>query len=199
MKKLFFLVSLAGFAFFWPKAAGAHCNTMDGPVAQEAGRSVPRGEVTPVLKWVRKEDEDEIRAAFEETQKTRNSGPEARKIADRFFLETLVRVHRAGEGAPYSGLLPAGTPLDPGIGEADQSLQQGTVEPLMELLLQHVRQGVRERFQKALDKKKRAEESVDRGREYVRAYVDYVHCVERLFKAVEGGKAHAHSDECGCA
>ena len=199
MKKSCFFIFLVGFAFFWPGTAGAHCNTMDGPVAQDAGRSIPRGDVTPVLKWVRKEDEDEIRTAFEETQKARNSGPEARKIADLFFLETLIRVHRAGEGAPYTGLLPAGTPLDMGIGEADQSLQQGTVKPLLDLLLDHVRQGVEERFKQALDKKKHAEESVDHGREYVRAYVDYVHCVERLFKAAEGNKAHAHSDECGCA
>lgn len=199
MEKLWLLVFLVVIALFLPKTAGAHCITMDGPVAQDAGRSIPRGDVTPVLKWVRKEDEEEIRSAFEEAQKARNSGPEARKVSDRFFLETLIRVHRAGEGAPYTGLLPAGTPLDTGIGEADQSLQEGSVEPLLSLLLQHVRQGVKARFQQALDKRKHAEESVDKGREYVRAYVEYVHSVERLFKASEGNKAHSHSDECGCA
>jgi Family of unknown function (DUF6448) len=34
----------------------------------------------------------------------RRLGHEAKELAARFFFETLVRIHRAGEGAPYTGL-----------------------------------------------------------------------------------------------
>jgi hypothetical protein len=36
---------------------------------------------------------------------------EAKALADRYFFETLVRLYRAGEGAAYKGLKPAGRDL----------------------------------------------------------------------------------------
>ena len=90
----------------------AHCDTMDGPVIAAARVALEKGDVLPVLKWIRPEDEQEIRAAFSRTISVRAGGPEARALADTWFFETLVRVHRAGEGAPYAGLAPAGTPVE---------------------------------------------------------------------------------------
>jgi hypothetical protein len=93
--------------------AFAHCDTMDGPVVLAAKTALDHKDVTPVLKWIKKNDEAEIKAAFAKTLAVRTKGPEARELADQFFFETFVRIHRAGEGAPFTGLKPAGTPLAP--------------------------------------------------------------------------------------
>ncbi|MDD5642387.1 MAG: DUF6448 family protein, partial [Syntrophales bacterium] len=87
-----------------PLVAGAHCDTVDGPVVAAARLALAKGEVTPVLKWVPKDDEGEIRAVFQKTLRVRTKGPEAKDLADRYFFETLVRMHRASEGEPYTGL-----------------------------------------------------------------------------------------------
>ncbi|HAS53851.1 MAG TPA: hypothetical protein DCS42_06830, partial [Nitrospiraceae bacterium] len=84
--------------------AVAHCDTLDGPVVADARKALDKGDVTPVLKWVRQDDEKEIRELFTKTLVVRKKGKEARELADLYFFETLVRIHRAGEGAPYTGL-----------------------------------------------------------------------------------------------
>ena len=98
-----------------PSPAAAHCDSMDGPVVRAAREALAAGEVTGVLIWVRPEDEPQIRQAFDRTMKVRSQGGEARELADLWFFETLVRIHREGEGAPYTGLKPAGYEPPPGI------------------------------------------------------------------------------------
>jgi hypothetical protein len=89
------------------RTAGAHCDTLDGPVVVDARAALAAGDVTEVLKWVQAGDEPEIRAAFDRTLAVRAAGGAALELADTWFFETLVRVHRAGEGAPYTAS-PAG-------------------------------------------------------------------------------------------
>jgi hypothetical protein len=117
----------------WPFApattASAHCDGLDGPVVTAAKRALQKGDVTPVLRWVKKEDEGAIRAAFEKTRIVRTKGLEAKQLADAYFFETLVRLHRAAEGAPYTGLKPAGRDLGPAIPAADKALRDGSVAP----------------------------------------------------------------------
>ena len=55
------LFSLAALVM-WPAGARAHCDTMDGPVVKDAKAALEKGDVTPVLKWVAKDAEPEIRA-----------------------------------------------------------------------------------------------------------------------------------------
>ena len=81
-----------------PGAARAHCDTLDGPVVADAKAALQKGDVEPVLKWVRADDEKEIREAFAKTLKVRGLGDDSRDLADYHFFETLVRSHRAGEG-----------------------------------------------------------------------------------------------------
>src|SRR5690348_6239695 len=124
-----------------PRQAAAHCDTMDGPVVRAAKLALETGDVTPVLKWVRKGDEQRIRVAFERTLKVRALGPEAREMADTYFFEMLVRVHRAGEGEPYTGLKPAGTEVEPGIALADKALQNGSADELVKQVTAEVASG----------------------------------------------------------
>jgi UDP-2,3-diacylglucosamine pyrophosphatase LpxH len=148
--------------------------------------------VTPLLKWVKPEAEEELRAAFAQTLKVRALGAEAQELADRYFFETLVRVHRAGEGAPYTGLKPAGQ-IVPVVAKADQALAQGNIDALVKAILEHTEEGIRERFAHALETAKQADESVAAGREYVEAYVSYVHYLEGIAQVVHGALHHAEA------
>ena len=141
----------------------AHCDTLDGPVVAAAKMALQKGDVTPVLRWVSKDGEKEVREAFVLTMKVRSQGEDARRLADMHFFETLVRVHRAGEGVPYTGLKPGGT-IEPVILAADKSLQQGSVDELAGEVAKAVQDGIRTRFAKAVETKKHADESVEAGR-----------------------------------
>ena len=120
----------------------------------------------------------------------RKLDPEARELADTYFFETLVRIHRAGEGAPYTGLKPAGA-VEPVIARADLALEKGSVDELARAISGHTLEGIRERFNRAVETRKHAGESVEGGRAYVEAYVDYVHYLEGIAQAVHGTAHHA--------
>jgi hypothetical protein len=169
----------------------AHCDALDGPVIEAARRAIETNDATPALIWVSGEHEQEIRDAFASTLAVRGAGGEARKLADRYFFETLVRVHRAGEGAPYTGLKPAGS-VDPAVAAADRALEAGSVDDLAEKIARAVRDGIRERFSEAVRKKGRSEDDVKAGREFVEAYVRYVHFVENVHNLVVSGAEHSH-------
>jgi hypothetical protein len=172
-----------------PRAFG-HCDTMDGPVVLAAKAALEHKDVTAVLKWVKKDDETQIKAAFARTLAVRTKGPEARELADQFFFETLVRVHRAGEGAPFTGLKPSGTELGPAVEEADKALASGSADKVVKLLTDEAAAGIRRRFTAAHEKQAHAEHSVEVGREFVAAYVEYVHYVEGLHQAAQAATAH---------
>ncbi len=170
----------------------AHCDTADGPVVAAAKVALEKGDITPVLKWVKPAAESEIRAAFTRALAVRQKGPDAQALADQFFFENLVRIHRAGEGAPYTGILPAGTPVEPAIALADQALDSGNADKLVKAITHHVEEGIRERFARAAATKKQADASVAAGREFVEAYVELTHYVERLhLNATTSASAHA--------
>lgn len=183
----------AGLLLLW---FAGHCDTMDGPVVLLAKKALEEKNVDLVLPWVRAEDEEQIRHTFEHAQTVRELGPQARTLADRHFLETLVRVHRAGEGAPYAGLKPAGLDLGPAVPAADRALQSGSAEALTKLLLEAVTAGVQSRFQTALQQKTFDPNDVSAGRRYVEAYVSYVHYVEKIWEAATVTVSHS---QCGGA
>lgn len=178
-----------------PAPAAAHCDSMDGPVVRAAQKALAAGEVTPVLMWVGPEHEPEIRRAFERTMKVRSQGGEARELADLWFFETLVRVHRTGEGAPYTGLKPAGYEPSPGIAAADRALEAANGHLLIERTGENAAGALRERYERVMALRDFDPQDVEAGRRYVHAYVDYIHFVEELHGLLhsEAG-AHAHSE-----
>ncbi|HOD52304.1 MAG TPA: DUF6448 family protein [Candidatus Hydrogenedentes bacterium] len=203
IRKLVASVGILGIFLFVSQDSLAHCDTMDGPVITDAKQALEKGDITPVLKWVKPDAEPEIRGAFQKSLTVRGKGPEAKALADAYFFETLVRVHRAGEGAPYDGIKPAGTAVEPGIEAADKALESGAADDLVMELTNKVADGIRERFTHALDAKKHKDESVEAGREFVEAYVTFMHYVERLHQdattnpAHHGGAAEAGHAEAG--
>jgi hypothetical protein len=179
------LVSLAviGVATLLSAPAHAHCDGMDGPVVRAAQAALAKGDVNRVLIWVRRDDEAEVRRAFERTVSLRKLSPQARELADTYFFETLVRIHRAGEGAPFTGLKPAGRDLGPAIPVADQALRSGDVAPLTDLLIGQMRTGLLHRYQQAMATKDFKTQDIDAGREYVESYVTFIHFVEGMYEA----------------
>ncbi len=175
--------------------AFGHCDTMDGPVVLAAKTALQHNDVTPILKWVKKDEEAQIKAAFAKTLAVRTKGPEARELADQFFFETLVRVHRAGEGAPFTGLKPAGTELGPAIEEADKALTSGSVDKLVKLLTDAAAAEIRRRFAQTRETQVHAEHNVEAGREFVAAYVEYVHYVEGLHQTTQAAGPHHDGHE----
>ena len=180
-----------------------HCDSMDGPVITQAKRALESGNVNLVLPWVRVEDEAKIRSAFEKTLSVRKLGVQAERLADMYFFETLVRVHRAGEGAPYLGVKPAGQDLGPAIPASDKALDDGSIEAVMKLLNDKIRDGLQDKFRTVLSRRKFDPNDVAAGREYVEAYVSYIHYTEGLWHAATasvhnhhlGQDRHKHEDE----
>lgn len=172
--------------------AYAHCDTLDGPVVAAARAALASGDVTPLLKWVSTEEEENIREAFIHTLAVRKLGNKAKQLADMYFFETLVRIHRAGEGAPYTGLKP-GTSIDPAVALADKAIESGSVDKLANVLTQALDKGVRERFERVMKTRQHADESVAAGREFVEAYVQFTHYSEGIHGLLKkAGSHHEH-------
>ena len=175
----------------WAAPASAHCDALDGPVVKAAAIALQRGDVTPVLRWVAPEQEAELRAAFTEARAVRAGGARAQALADRYFFETAVRLHRQSEDEPYTGLKPAGA-IAEDIVEGDRALDRGEVDRLAEALSRRTAQALRARFAEALERRAHADESVDAGRRYVAAYVAFLHYVEELGALGAAGQSNSH-------
>lgn len=182
---LIFVGLAALFSLFLPAMTLAHCDGLDGPVIAAAKQALESGKVNPVLIWVQKKDEQTIRDAFNKASAVRTLDPKARELADMYFFETLVRVHRAGEGASYTGLKPAGRDLGPAVPAGDKALVDGKLQPLAKLLMKTVEEGLHGQFEQAISKQKFRADDVEAGREYIEAYVQYIHYVERLYEAAK--------------
>lgn len=187
--KMFLAMFIAtAFIFGMFSLAAAHCDTLDGPVIGDARKALAAKDVTPVLKWVKQKNEKAVRAAFEKALGAR--GKKNEKEAENQFFATLVKIHRAGEGAPFSGLKPAGE-IEPILLEADKSLESGSSDALINLMNSEVGAGIRKRFERAAAAYKHKDESVEKGREFVEAYVEYTHYVEKLHQNAKSESAHA--------
>jgi hypothetical protein len=171
-------------------SAGAHCDTWEGPVVTDARAALEKGVATPVLKWVPAESEAEVREAFRKAVAARGAGPAAKDLADQWFFETVVRLHRAGEGMPFTGLKPPGTPVDPLIARADAALASGKVADLSSTVTHHVQQELQARYARVRSAAERKDQSVEAGRAWVEAYVSYMDLVE----AVEAGLESGHGE-----
>lgn len=183
-----------GIVLFMPATARAHCDGMDGPVVAAAQAALSSGNLAPVLAWVRAGDEGEVRRAFDRTREVRRGGGAAQDLADRYFFETVVRLHRAGEGEPFTGLQPAGRDLGPAIPAADAALESGSIDAVESLLTSHVSAGLAARFARAREAKQRAiGGDIVAGRAYVAAYVELLHYVEQVHATAAGGTPHEPS------
>jgi len=157
----------------------AHCDTMDGPLIKDARLAIAQNNINYTLKWVSSKNEAEIKDAFKLMMKVRETGPEGKELAEKYFFETLVRIHRTGEGVPYTGIKPSGTPIDEKIMAADKSIESGNLSPLKDIISIEKLAELTMRFNKVMSLKNFDVNNVEAGREYIEAYVLF-------FKFAEG-------------
>ena len=192
MKEKLSIAIVAAMLLSAPANLLAHCDTMEGPVVTDAKEALNKNDVNLVLKWVKQEGEEEVKAAFQKAVEVRKQGKEAQELADQYFFETVVRVHRMGESEPYTGIKPVGAHVCEVIPVADRALETGSEKALLKMLDEKVKQGIKELYNLVVEKKKKAHTSVEAGREYVEAYVTFMHYVESVFETANlGCEKHA--------
>lgn len=184
------LVFVSLFMIFGSLSAAAHCDSYDGPTIKDAMKALETNNVNLVLKWITAEQEKEIIPLFNKTYALKSGDKEVYAIVEKHFFETLVRLHRETEGAPYTGLKPAGTTKKI-IQLSDQALESKDIDEFLVKLNNHIGKVIREKYEKvaALDNVKN--DFPEKGREYVEAYVDYTHTIEAIHDIVEQGAGHS--------
>jgi hypothetical protein len=197
--KLLTATALAAGLLFGTPSTQAHCDSIDGPVAKAALTALDTGNVNLALPFAPATAESEIKAVFAQSLKVRVLGPEAKTLADRAIIETTVRLHRAGEGAAFTGLKPAGIDYGPAIPAAERAIETGNLAPVRALLVEEVEHGLHARLAHAQESRKGAKEpktikDVPAARERVSAELGFVTYVEGLRQAVQGAAGHEHKD-----
>ena len=181
------------------QTAYAHCDSVDGPVAKAVYKALENGNLNPVLAYAPAAAEREIQVGFERSRKVRGLGPDARGLADQAFLETVIRLHRAGEGAVYTGLKPAGIDYGPVIGAAEHAVETGDLQKLKKVLTEVIEHALTDRLahvrelQKAPLEPKMATE-LPHSRERISAELGFVTFAETVRQAALGKGAEHHAD-----
>jgi len=176
------LAVTAVFIFISSTQSFAHCDGLDGPVVKDARKALESGNVKLVLIWVKQEYQEEIITSFNKTLEVRKLSPQAKEFADMYFFETLVRVHRAGEGAPYTGIKPAGRDLGPAIPAADKAIETGSPKELIKFLDDAIHEGLHPLYM-----------SVKGKRNFDPSNVEEVYQLKSgAAHGEEGSEAHAH-------
>lgn len=171
-----------------------HCDSMDGPVVTAARKALEAKNVSLILPYVPKKGEAEVIRAFEKAIQLRYDGAVAREVADLYFFETVVRIHRAGEGAPFTGLKPTGLSEGPVIPVAEHAIETGTPDELANLLCEIVREEVLHKFEQMIHLKEYADKSVDDARENVEAMLGLQVWSHKLYGCAKAGLHEAHHE-----
>jgi hypothetical protein len=190
VQQLVFFFLIIAISLGFSRLVNAHCDSMDGPVVNAAIKALDESNINYALIWVHPEQEVEVRIAFERAMNIRHLNEEVQEVADLHFFETLVRLHRASEGAPYTGLKPAGTDPGPVVTKTDLAIQEKSGHKIMHLLTEAVHQGIHNRFQELLGKSDHAPDNVQAGREFVKAYVEFIHFLEPVYHAATRSMNH---------
>lgn len=189
-KTIFSIVLLFLFMIFGTLPVSAHCDSYDGPTIKDAIKALETNNVNLVLKWITPEQEKEIIPLFNKTYSLKKGDKEVYAIVEKHFFETLVRLHRETEGAPFTGLKPAGTTKKI-VQLSDQALESKNVDDFLVKLNTHIGKVIKEKYEKVVALGKVKNDSPAKGREYVEAYVDYTHTIEAIHDIVEQGGGHS--------
>ena len=170
-----------------------HCDSMDGPVVSAARQALEADDVGLVLPFVHSDGEVEVRAMFETVMPVRGLTPGAHEVADRLFFETVVRVHRAGEGAPYTGLKPAGLSVGPAIPLSERAVETGSPDEIADFLAAALRNAIEGRLELVNTLKTTQDRSTEDARQYVEAMLDFEVYCHRIFRSIDSAE-HSHRE-----
>ncbi|MHC4216257.1 MAG: DUF6448 family protein [Planctomycetota bacterium] len=200
---------------FGARTAWNHCDTMNGPVSTMARKALETGQFETISIFVGDKQEKELRQRFEQCLAAYKMGGHAKELAERYFLETAVRLNRKTQGIPFKGLKPA-QPFSRDILAAEKSLETGDLKPVTDLLYAKLQQETEKWFQKAMEARNKKEvvsaeelqedtdkwfakamqgrtlkdESVAAGRQRLNAYFRYIIYVRGLYLAIQAGPKH---------
>ena len=172
-----------------------HCDSLDGPVVRAAQRALHAGNVALVLPYVPKAAAREVLDAFAKVMEARRASAVCAEVADRYFYETVVRLHRAGEGAAFTGLKPAGLDVGPVIPVAEKAIESGNAGALEDVLVTAVREQLAERFHHLDHLREGIHGGVDGARAYVQAMLGlqvWAHGLYQATRATGHAMGHAH-------
>lgn len=181
--------------FIIQKNLSAHCDTIDGPVVQASKDALEKENVNLVLIWVQKEHEKEVIEKFSKTIKARKISEEIKELADMSFFETVVRLHREGEGEPYTGIKTAGEDLSPAVISGDKAVETESIREVQALISAAVEEGLKKHFSELMEKKNYDPDNIEAGRDYVKSYVEYIHYVESLYNTAKNPGIHNNRSE----
>ncbi len=188
-KSAFLTAVMFGILMIGAVSVQAHCDSEVGPVANDARKALEEENPDAVVIWVGEKQEPELRETYQKSLEVYEEGGKARNLAERYFVETAVRLHRQAEGKPYTGLKPEG-PLPPDVEAAENALETGRADHLIELLTDEMESNVRHWFERAREARQHRDEGVEVGRAYVDVYVKYIVYIHGLYGAITAGPEH---------
>lgn len=189
------ILFLSLFTLLYTNTVSAHCDSMVGPVVKASQKALETGNINYVLIWVQEKDEKDIKEMFDKVNKVRSLGKEAKDLADLYFFENVVRIHRMGEGEPYTGLKPVGYKPEEGIEAADVAIETNTIDKLLSGLNEEYHAKIKDYFADVQSKENYDVNDLKAGREYVESYVHFIHYIETLYSGGESemdGHNHNH-------
>ncbi len=172
-----------------PILSQAHCDRINGPVATDARKALEAGDIAHALIWIGEAQESELRDAFKQSIEVYQEGGASQELAERYFMEATVRLHREAEGMPYTGLKPAQESSED-IQLAEEALNSGKLAPVTDMLAKEIQEKTSDLFTEAMEAKSKKDASVEAGREWVDAYVKYIVYVHSLYQKIQAGPAH---------
>ena len=174
--------------FSTPLAAQAHCDSADGPVVTAAKQALEKNDVNLAFPYVGPQYEKEVAIAFDKAMAGGAAGGEARAVAEIYFAETTVRLHRATENAPYNGIQPAGQNYGPALPAAEKAIETGNTEELKRVLNEAVSKQVDEQYRNVTAKKVEPNASVNDKRESIEAQFGFEKYALGLYESAMGKK-----------
>lgn len=176
-------------------AAFAHCDTLDGPVVSAARKAIQTNNPNLILIWVKKVDEEAMGKVFERVMTARKSAttPESKEKIESELFETLVKIHREGEGARYEGLQPAGS-VEPDIALADKAVETGNLDEILARIESPKnKEVISHLFHRVKENSGYDVNDVDSGRKFVESYVVFIHAVEKAIKGIDIEESRLHN------
>lgn len=169
-----------------------HCDSKDGPVVKAAMKALEQGDVSLILPYVPEDAEAEVTAAFDKVMRARAAGGDATEVADDWFFETVVRLHRAAEGAAFTGLKPAGLGHGAVVPVAEDAIATGSADQLAELLSSALRDEVSRKFSEVMRLKDNESGTVAEAREYVEAMLGFIVWSHKTHQCIVSDPLHEH-------
>ncbi|GIM27350.1 hypothetical protein CPJCM30710_00160 [Clostridium polyendosporum] len=175
--------------------AYAHCDTADGPVVTAAKNAIEKKDAKLVLPYVAPQYEEELKKAFDKTIAAHGENKEAQELVDNYFYETTVRLHRAGEGAVYTGIKSAGQDFGPALPAAEKAIESGSTEELKKIMIDTISKQIDEKYKNVTEKKSEGTATVEAARENVEAQFGFEKYVLGIYDAAMAKDGHNEGGE----